>query len=165
MPSSYSALADGQQVVRVGRAKTPQSQIANFNLRVDSSQRFSILFFGDNANFGLSTRIVEDIIPEEAGDGALLRVVDGMTGASEIVVAATPAGAARSGSQTYRVSFGGASQYLQVPAGVSRISASRAADGQLLRSLEVTLSAGSAYTFFLGGEADYFVKALLFTDR
>ena len=165
MPSSYAALPDGRQIVRVGRAKTPDSQIANFNLTVDSSQRFSVLFFGDNANFGLSARVVEDLIPEESGDGALLRVIDGMTGASEVSVVATTSGAARSNGQEYRVSFGGVSQYLQVPVGALRVSAKRVADGRILRSVDVTLSAGSAYTFFLAGEADYFVKALLLTDR
>jgi hypothetical protein len=160
----YSLLPEGQQTLTVTRAKTPSVEIRSFNVDVQSRQRMTLVLFGDNQQFGLSTRLLTDEIPEERGEGTLLRVFDGMTGASELLISIRVPNAPRNQSTTTRVAYGNATPYLSIPSGVVRVTAQRAADAKILSSVDITLDAGEAYTLLVGGEADYYVKSTLYAD-
>ena len=163
-PQVYSELPEGPQIITLTRAKTPSVEIRSFNIDLQSRQKVSLLLFGDNQQFGLSSRLIDDVIPENKGDGALLRVVDGMTGASELLVSVGAPNTPRGQNASARVAYGNASPYLNAPAGIVRVTAQRAADGKVVSAVDVTLAAGEAYTVLVAGEADYYVKSILFAD-
>jgi hypothetical protein len=160
----YSLLPEGPQTLTVTRAKTPSVEIRSFNVDVQSRQKMTLVLFGDNQQFGLSTRLLTDEVPEERGEGALLRVFDGMTGASELLVSIGVPNAPRNQNTNARVSYGNATPYLSTPSGIVRVTVQRAADAKIVSSVDVTLSAGEAYTLLVGGEADYYVKSSLYAD-
>ena len=160
----YSLLPEGPQRLTVTRAKTPSVEIRSFNVDVQSRQKLTLVLFGDNQQFGLSTRLLADEVPEERGEGALLRVFDGMTGASELVVSIGVPNAPRNQNTSARVAYGNATPYLNTPSGIVRITAQRAADAKIVSAVDVTLGAGEAYTLLVGGEADYYVKSTLYAD-
>lgn len=160
----YSLLPEGPQILTVTRAKTPSVEIRSFNVDVQSRQRMTLVLFGDNQQFGLSTRLLTDEVPEERGEGAILRVFDGMTGASELLVSIGAPNAPRNQNTNARVAYGNATPYLRAPAGIVRVTVQRAADAKIVSSVDVTLVAGEAYTLLVGGEADYYVKSSLYAD-
>lgn len=160
----YSLLPEGPQILTVTRAKTPSVEIRSFNVDVQSRQRMTLVLFGDNQQFGLSTRLLTDEVPEERGEGALLRVIDGMTGASELVVSIGAPNAPRNQNVSARVGYGNTTPYLNTPAGIVRVTVQRAADSKIVSAVDVTLGVGEAYTLLVGGEADYYVKSSLYAD-
>lgn len=160
----YAELKEGPQTISVTRAKNPSTILRSFNVEVGSKQRYSMVLFGDSREFGLSTRLLDDSPPAERGDGALLRVVDAMTGAAEITVSAGEFSAPRGSNVTTKVEYGGASQYLNVPAGTLRITTQRSADGKVVSAITADLLPGEAYTLLVAGEADYYVKSNIFED-
>lgn len=160
----YAELREGPQTITVTRAKNPSAAVRSFNVEVGSRQRYSLVLFGDSREFGLSTRLLDDTLPEDRGSGALLRVVDAMTGAAEITVSAGEFSAPRGSNVTAKVPYGGASPYLEVPAGTLRITTQRSADSKVVSAITADLLPGEAYTLLVGGEADYYVKSSLFED-
>jgi hypothetical protein len=161
--STYSQLGDGSQTLTLTRTQTPSVVIGTFPRTIASSGRYSVLLFGDNATFGLNTRFIENVVPESI-TGTALRVVNGMTGATEVVVTVVPQGGSRADGSVVRAGYGLAAEYAGVPSGPVRITATRAADGLVVSSIDATLSAGDAYTFFVAGEAEYYVKGVLLED-
>jgi microcystin degradation protein MlrC len=130
--------------------------IDNLSVEAASGDRYSILLYGDNATFGLRTRLLKDEIPNSGG-GALLRVVNGVTQAADVTVSigSTP-------SQS--ITFGGDTGYVSASGGAVNVSVVRTTDGSPIRSGPITLESGRAYTLLLAGEIGYYTKSVLFTD-
>jgi len=160
LASEYAGLDSGPQTIQLTLAKNPTVKIASFVKTVAESQRFSLLLFGDNANLGLRTHLIDDSIPDNSGSGALIRVIDAVTGAASVNVSVT-AGA----RQTFSVDFGNASPYTRVTSGAVHISVLRAVDSRSVASADVFLAEGRAYTFLIAGEQEYFVKSHLLLDK
>jgi hypothetical protein len=152
----YRSMPGGAQTLSLIRTRTPSAVIANFPIEGSSNARYTILLYGDNATFGLRTRLLNDEIPEANGS-ALLRVVNGVTQAADVTVSVGAAPA-----QT--VPFGGDTGYVSTSGGAVNVSAVRATDGSPIQSGPITLEAGKAYTLLLAGEIGYYAKSVLFTD-
>jgi hypothetical protein len=130
--------------------------IDTVSVEASSGDRYTILLYGDNANFGLRTKLIKDEIPEAAGN-ALLRVVNGVTQAADVTVSI-------GSSPAQTIAFGGNTDYVATPGGAVNVSAVRATDGSPIQSGPITLEAGKAYTLLLAGEVGYYVKSTLFVD-
>jgi hypothetical protein len=149
-------MPSGAQTVSLTRTRTPSEVVGNFPVEGSSNARYTILLYGDNATFGLRTRLLNDEIPQSNGN-TFLRVVNGVTQAADVSVSVGAAPA-----QT--VSFGGDTGYVTTSGGAVNVSAVRATDGSPIQSGPITLEAGKAYTLLLAGEIGYYVKSVLFTD-
>jgi hypothetical protein len=130
--------------------------IDTVSVEASSGDRYTILLYGDNASFGLRTKVMKDEIPE-AGGNALLRVVNGVTQAADVTVSI-------GSSPAQTITFGGNTDYVATPGGAVNVSAVRATDGSPVQSGPITLEAGKAYTLLLAGEVGYYVKSTLFVD-
>jgi hypothetical protein len=159
LPSQYARVSGGQQILNLSRATSPGSVISSFNTVIDERKRYSILLYGDNGQFGLRSKIVEDAVPETSSGAPLFRVAAAATGAATVRVSVGTSGTA------FVVPFGEFSSYLEVSPGLNRIVARRAVDGASLVNLSVELQPGSVYTLLVAGETDYFVKGVVLTDQ
>jgi hypothetical protein len=157
--SDYSPLPEGTITLGLSRAHSPADVIASHPVTVEAGQRYSVFLYGDNATFGLRSRVLSDAIPEDSSGSALVRIVDGTTGALALRVVNG------NGSFHANVEFGGSSDYLPVAPGNVRFQALRAADGRALASAAVELEGGRAYTILFAGEAEYYVKAVVYQDN
>jgi len=153
----YRSLAHGEQVLSLTKAFTPTDVIASFNTSVASHDRLSLLLYGDNLTFGLRARLIVDEVPSPI-TGAVVRVVNGVTGASALAVTVEP-------GQPLQVGFGENSEYAQASPGSVHITAARTVDGSLIVSTNQTLEEGHAYTLLISGQIGYYVKPTLFVDE
>ncbi len=153
----YRSLPEGSQVLSLTRTLNPADVLASFSVDAGSASRYSILFYGDLQNLGLRTRLIEDEGPEDIS-GAAIRVVNGVAGAATLQVSITSA-------DSQLVGFGQNSEYITTSAGELHIAAKRAADSSPAGSLVVNAQTGRAYTVLFAGEAGFYTKAVLFTDR
>lgn len=160
--SNYAALPEGPLSLSITRAMTPTTVVGSDTLTVQSGERYSVLVYGDNTTFGLRTRVLSDAVPVELSGNTALRVVDAATGAAAINVFVS---AGRSSDPFASVSFGSASPYRAIAEGSTRITAVRAADGRTLGSILTDLQPGKAYTVLFAGEAEYYVKGVLYEDN
>lgn len=160
LDNKYHALPSGPLNLQLTRTATPGTVIDSFAVTADSQSKFSILLYGDNTTFGLRAALLTDETPSESS-GALVRVVDGVTGAAAIAVSIS----SNAGGENVEVSFGQAGEYVAVAAGPVTIRAARAADGRTISSSSVALEPGRAYTYLVAGEIDYFVKGILLSDN
>jgi hypothetical protein len=154
----YRGLSSGSQSLSLVSALNSSDVVASFDITSSGDDAYSILLYGSLNGTGLRTKLLQDAAPKEFS-GALVRFVHGVAGASTITVDAAGA----TGPQ--QVSLGAASDYLAVPPGSIRLTASRAADSQRLVSITETLDEGGAYTVLVAGEAGYYTKGVLFRDR
>jgi hypothetical protein len=153
----YRSLPGGSQILSLTRTLNPADVLATFSVDAGSASRYSILFYGDLQNLGLRSRLIEDEVPEDIA-GAAIRVVNGIAGAATLQVSISSA-------DSQLVGFGQNSEYIAAPAGEVRIAAHRATDGSPAGSLVVNAQNGRAYTVLFAGEAGFYTKAVLFTDR
>jgi hypothetical protein len=154
----YRSAPSGSQSYNLTRAAAPSQVVASLPITVEGDSRHTVLFFGDTQVFGLRAKVIADQIPDSFS-GAVVRVVNGVTGASAVT--------ANVGTTSLPVTpFGGASDYVEVPVGSGvSIVASRAADGRRAASATVDLVEGGAYTFLVAGEVGYYSRGVLFRDR
>lgn len=153
----YRSLPGGAQVLSLTRTLNRADVLATFSVDTTSNSRYSILFYGDLQNVGLRTRLIEDKVPDDIS-GAVIRIVNGVVGAAALQVAVTS-------TDQQLVGFGQNSEYLSTSTGQVRVEARRAADGLSAGSLVINAQAGRAYTVLFAGEAGFYTKAVLFTDR
>jgi hypothetical protein len=153
----YRSLGSGDQVLSLTRAMNSGDVISSFSANIEKGGKYSILLYGDGETFGLRSRLIVDEVPKDIA-GAVVRVVNGVTGAAALTVSV-------SGGGSEQVGFGQNSSYIGAGAGEVTITTSRAADGQRVSSITRTLQAGRAYTVLVAGEVGYYVKSVLFTDK
>lgn len=154
---SYRRAPSGSQVLSLTRAFSPSQVVATVAADVASDGRYSVLLYGDIETFGLRTSLIEDVVPR-GFSGALVRFVNGATGASAVQASA---GAARA-----TLAFGEASEYLPVAPGSDvAVVAVRTADGAPVVNARVDLVEGGAYTFLIAGEVSFYVKGVLLRDE
>lgn len=153
----YRSLPETTQTLSITRSQTASDVMGSFVVTPASTDRYSILFYGDNATFGLKTRLITDEIPATSGGDAFVRVVNAVTQAAEvsIVVGSSP-------SET--VPFGENSAYIPTAPGAVNVSAVRTVDGAMIRSGPIETKPGKAYTLLLAGQLGYYVKSVLFAD-
>ena len=155
----YRAIPNGAQTVSITRALNPDTVFGSFPVVSSGKDAYSILLYGDSTTFGVRAKLIEDVVPE-GFSGAVVRFVNGATGASSLSINVSGwSGGART------VQFGAASDYIEAPPGVARITANRAADGRAAVALDYTLSARRAYTVLIAGEVGYYTKGVVFVDR
>ena len=153
----YRSIPSGEQTLALTRPFSSSDAIASFNTSVGSGDRYSILLYGDNLTFGLRARLISDDVPASIA-GSAVRVVNGVTGASSLVVAV-------GSGQVTQVGFGENSEYIQTASGSVHISASRSADGSVVVSTNRTLEEGRAYTILIAGQIGYYVRSNMFVDK
>jgi hypothetical protein len=153
----YRPLPGGEQRLSLTKAFSSADAIGSFPTSVTSRDRYSILLYGDNLTFGLRSKLLVDEVPATIS-GAFVRFVNGVTGASAIIVTSNSA-------QPQQISFGDHSDYLPFSAGSVQFSASRAVDGNLVVSTNRTLEEGHAYTLLISGEIGYYATSTLLVDE
>jgi hypothetical protein len=153
----YRSLSSGSQVLSLTRTLNPADVLASFSVTASSSDRYSILLYGDIQNIGLRARLIEDSVPQDIS-GSVIRVVNGVVGASALQVSI-------SSGESVLVGFGQNSEYLAASVGDIRVAGRRAADGLPAGSVTVSAGAGRAYTVLFAGEAGFYTKAVAFSDR
>lgn len=153
----YGSLPSGAQSLTLTRTLSPSQVVASFDATVESQDRYSLLLYGDSQTFGLRTRLIKDDVPSDVS-GASIRVVNGATGASSVIVAF-------SGGAGTEVEFGQNSQYLSISSGTITVRSTRRSDGAVVTSANVSLEEGAAYTYLIAGQVGYYTKGVLFRDR
>lgn len=154
----YRSVPSGEQTIRLSRALNPSNIAASVNLTSTGADSFSILYYGSFSGAGVQARLLEDVVPSEF-EGSVVRFVNGVEGASSLVVNASGSAGAQ------QVVRGAATDYIPVPSGDVRITASRGADGRAILSMSETLDEGGAYTVLVAGEVGYYTKGTVFRDR
>lgn len=155
----YRAIPAGEQTVSITRSLAPDTVFGSFPLVSTGNDAYSLLFYGDATTFGLRANLIKDSIPTDFS-GAVVRFVNGATGAAALAVDVSGwIGGSRS------VKFGGATDYIEAPLGVARITANRGSDGRAAVALDYMLSPGHAYTVLIAGEVGYYSKGIVFQDR
>lgn len=157
-PTFYAALDSGAQNILATLTKTPSVTYLSSDITVAKGQRFSYLIYGDNAQLGLRSKIIEDAVPAIADGQSAVRVINALVGAAGV------RGSLGSAALPASVAFGAASDYLAVTAGAQTVTLSRAADGRTVYSAAKQFDAGSAYTLLLTGEVGYLVVATQYAD-
>ena len=153
----YRSLPEVPQSLNLTRSQAASDVIGSYAVTVASTDRYSLLLYGDTASFGLKTRLIKDEIPTTSDGSAFIRVVNAVTQAAEvsIVVGSSPREA---------VSFGGNTPYIPTTPGAVNVSAVRTVDGAVIRAGAIETKPGRAYTLLLAGELGYYVKSVLFED-
>jgi len=154
----YRSLPSGEQTIRISRALDQNNVVASLNVTSTGEDSFSVLYYGSFSGSGVQAKVLEDAVPSEFA-GAAIRFVNGVEGASALVVNASGSAGAQ------QVLRGAASEYMAVGAGDVRLTAARAADGQAILSISETLTEGGAYTVLVAGEVGFYTKGTLFRDR
>ena len=154
----YRSLPSGEQTLRLSRALDSSNVVASLNVTSTGDDSFSILYYGSFSGDGVQAKLLEDVVPNEV-EGAAVRFVNGVEGASALIVNASGSAGAQ------QVLRGAASDYIVVGAGAVRLTATRAADGQAILSMTEALTEGGAYTVLVSGEVGYYTKGTLFRDR
>jgi Domain of unknown function (DUF4397) len=152
----YRSLPSAAQTLSLTRTGAPSNVYGSFAVTVAPQERYSVLLFGDTSTFGLRTRLIKDEVPSNI-DGAVVRVVNGVTRAADVTV--TVGGAA-----SQAVPFGENTSYIPTAAGSVNVSVVRSADGYPIQTGPVELQPGKAYTLLLAGELGYYTKSVLFAD-
>jgi hypothetical protein len=153
---SYRSLPTTAQTLSLTRTGAPGDVIGSFAVTVAPQERYSVLLYGDTSAFGLRTRLIKDEVPATV-DGAVLRVVNGVSRAADVTV--TVGGAA-----SEVVAFGENTTYIPTSAGSVNVVVVRSADGYPVQIGPVELKPGKAYTLLLAGEVGYYVKTVLLAD-
>jgi Domain of unknown function (DUF4397) len=157
-PSQYGEVKEGAQTISLFRASRPGQAISSRQITVADGQRFTLAFFGDNLSFGLRTAIFDDTPGDYAAASGKIRVAHLATGAAELT--ARWSGLASS----LEIPFGETSGYHDAPIGPVLVAIRRAADGQVLGSVQVNVEEGEAYSIFAVGEIGYYTALRLTED-
>jgi hypothetical protein len=157
LADSYKSLRPGAQILSLTKAFNTSQVVDSFSVDYAAGARYSILLYGDHGAFGVRTALIPDEFPASF-DGSLVRVVDGMTGASALTVTA-------SGAAPFAVSFGEASDYVAVQSGSVTVQAVRSSDLRAAATAVVATQSGKAYTVLVAGELGYYTKAVVFADN
>ena len=153
----YRSLPEAPQSLNLIRSQATSDVIGSFAVTVASTDRYSLLLYGDTVTFGLKTRLIKDEIPTTSDGSAFIRVVNAVAQAAEasIVVGSSPREV---------VSFGGNTLYIPTAPGAVNVSAVRTVDGAVIRAGAIEVKPGRAYTLLLAGELGYYVKSVVFED-
>jgi hypothetical protein len=154
----YSNLPSGAQTIRLTRALDQGNEVASVSVTSSGDDSFSILYYGSFNGAGVRAKLLEDVAPTDIS-GAAVRFVNGLTGASTLLVNASGSAGAQ------QVTLGEASDYMMVAAGDVRLTANSAAGGGAVLSMTESLEQGGAYTVLVAGEAGYYTKGVVFRDR
>lgn len=98
LADSYKSLRSGAQILSLTKAFNTSQVVDSFSVDYAAGARYSILLYGDHGAFGVRTALIPDEFPASF-DGSLVRVVDGMTGASALTVTASGAAPSLSASE------------------------------------------------------------------
>lgn len=151
MPSPYVGLSSGPQGVLLKKAKSIDV-ITNLSLNVEKGLRQSILVYGDYRVPALQIAVLQDIAPELDDTSSSIRVVNGLLSSGTAVAGTINA------ATTFTAPYGGATEYIQVPAGVANIVLDNGSSGSF------TVEGGTSYTILIAGQEGYFVKLVQFTN-
>jgi len=145
MPSPYVGLSSGPQGVLLKKANS-SDVITNLSLNVEKGLRQSILVYGDYRVPALQIAVLQDIAPELDDTLSSIRVVNGLLSSGTSVSGAINA------TTAFAAPYGGATEYIQVPAGVANVVLDNGSSGSF------TVEGGISYTILIAGQEGYFVK-------
>ncbi len=152
----YAELQVGAQNIRLTGALNSSESLFSSPVTVGQNNHLTLLLYGDRGRLGLRTALFTDGLGELGAEMSAVRVIHAVNGPSNID-AVSDAGNLESG-----IPFGSSSSYAQLPSG-ARVLTVRG-NQQTLVNQAVTLEPGKAYTFFVTGEVNYSVHAVLLQD-
>jgi hypothetical protein len=144
----YHELSEGVHAVTAYRAKDLAVPLFSRSVTSDGAKKFTILLYGDRAQFGLRYNLISESVPAVPAGSGLVRIIHGVIGAAAIQ---------SSGAANLEASFGTPSEYKALAPGVATFRIARKADAATLARAEFVVEEGRAYSIFIGGEADYLV--------
>lgn len=154
--SLYTGLPLGEQNLTVRPMGAEGVESFSFPVQVSPRKRFSVLVFGTRETFGVQASLFEDSLPDIPEGSAAVRVLHGLSGASALRGSV--------GGVGFETDFGGATEYLIVPAGDIAVNASRSADGRVAVSGVRSVANRKAYTLIVSGELGYLALTNLLED-
>jgi hypothetical protein len=155
----YQAAPSGAQSLVLVRSAS-NDVVSVGQAAVAPESKISVLVF-DGAGGGLQSTVLYDQFPRTF-QGALVRVVHGISGVTTVRVVATSGNGV---SVVGSAPLGGASEYLAVAPGLVTLNSMRGADSRQVNSAVVPVEEGRAYTVLLAGELGYYVKSVLYSDN
>ena len=155
--TGFFELPEGDQTISV-QSVDGGSGPFNFSVTVNDRDRLQVIVYGTREVFGVNATLLEAKNVDVPDGMSAIRVVHGVTGASNV------RGSVGTEGLSENVSLGSASKYLFVPAGDNLVKVLRAADSRILANQQARLEEGKAYTFVLSGEVDYLVVGALLED-
>jgi hypothetical protein len=152
----FKGLSTNPQIVSITRTQSPGNNLFSKNITLNNNERSTILLYGSNRRFGLNTTYLADSRPVLDATSAAIRIIHSAIGASQLNLVIP--------SKNLTASFGNASEYAVVPAGVLGATVTRTADGQVIHSASHQLDAGKSYSLFATGEVGYFTSTKFLED-
>lgn len=152
----YRPLGGGTHLLTLYPAKSRSEVLLTQSVVNAGDQKFTVLFFGNRDTLGLQSTVIAEDRPEVPDNAGLVRGIHAVGGAGglDFVI----------GSATASTTFGKASSYVDVAAGIQPFLVRRAADRLVLARGSVTVEQGRAYTVFAGGEAGYLVSTQILDE-
>jgi len=156
--TAYMNLPEGEQQLSIHRARFSDSALFVLPLNLEKNKRHSVLLFGDLDN-GLRVSLFDDYAERLGENEIALRLVHGLTGASQI--RGTFGGAEIANA----LDFGSAAEYVVLPHNSGELLVRREVDSRIVFAAFQELAAGQAYTIVVSGEVDYLVLAPIYQDN
>jgi len=156
--SGYMNLSPGEHILSVRRARSSDTDLFLLALDLERNKRHSVLLSGNLEN-GLKTTLFEDYTEGLGQNEIALRLVHGLTGASQIRATFGGVEIAKA------VDFGSAAEYIVLPDNAGELLIRREADSRIVFAGFQELAPGKAYTIVASGEVDYLVLAPIYVDN
>lgn len=158
LPAGFIGVSRKPQTITVVPTKNLSPILFQQQFSLANNEHTTVLLYGNNESLGLRFSVIRDNRPAEAGSSAAIRVIHATNAA--LTLKGTIDGAPLADS----VPFGGASDYMLVPAGSHTITVSRSADSLRLFTRSTELQQGKSYSVFVTGEAGYHVTGRILED-
>ena len=137
----------GEHTIVVSRRNLAGSPSLSKTVSVSKDERKDIILFGRLSSGTVSLREVSSLAQKVSGDVALVRLINGVSGASEVRLDIS--GASLSASP------GEGSDYMEILPGATTFSAT--GGGRQLEKGSFEAVAGNSYTIFISGDMSLFV--------
>jgi len=159
LATNFVGVSGDLQLISVAPSKHLTPTLFAQDLTLNKNERHTILLYGDNDSFGLSTMLLPDSRPTELGSNeAAIRIIHAVTHAAALDASTL------TDNLVSAVPFGRASAYTIVASGSHSLTIKRSVDGRVIFSGTIELSGKRSYSFFICGELNYFVKTNLLED-
>ncbi|MCB0318161.1 MAG: DUF4397 domain-containing protein [Bdellovibrionales bacterium] len=155
--SSYQAVPFEEQSFRIVTHNNSGDTISSVSGTIEN--RHTIMLYGTEGTTGNKIAFFNDEPGDFVSGSAKVRLLNGVAAAAALDILIDGS------SISSGVSFGSASEYLDVSAGVHTLLVRRSADHATVFSGSLTFEESRAYTMFTGGEAGYFAFGRFLVDQ
>lgn len=152
--NGFIDISSGLHLFDVSTTRSGASPLLTTGLLQEGNGKHTFILHGDRTEFGLRVNLVSEQLPEVPSGQSLVRVIHGVTGASQLSV-----------NSAAIANFGNVSSYIPITPGQNTILITRAVDQVVFDLVPLDAQEGKAYSIFVAGEFGFFLTSRILVEN